>query len=68
MESQYFDWPIALTSEATHAGPVLEPEPAWSEFAKVGVIQLTSRSFPLETSLKKLVGGEMTSFFQSGPL
>ncbi len=40
---QYCDCPMALTSDATHAGPVFEPQPAWSEFAQVGVTQLIWR-------------------------
>ena len=66
--SQYCDSPIALTSEATHEGPVFAPAAGVIGVAQVGVIQLTARSFPFATSLKNCVCGEMTSLLQSGPL
>ena len=66
VEFQYGERPTALTSEVTHDGPVFEPQPAWSELAHDGVIQLTARIRPFLTSLKNC-RFDSTSLLQSGP-
>ena len=67
VESQYFDLPTALTSEATQCGPLVESQLAWSEVRHVGMIQLTARNLPFFTSLKNRVCGLITSASQSEP-
>jgi hypothetical protein len=57
-----------LTTDATQDGPVVDLLPAWSEFSHVGVIQLTARRLPFDTSVKNWVCGVMMSLPQSGPL
>ncbi len=65
---QYWLSPTASTMLATHAGPVVLPQPGWSEFWHDGVIQVTAASCPLPRSVRNRDDGVLTSAFQSGPL
>jgi hypothetical protein len=60
---------MAFTMEATQEGPPVDPmDPAWSEFAPVGITQLTCASFPLEMSVRTCVSGITTLLVQSEPV
>ena len=60
--------PTALTRAATHDGPKPPGQLTWSESSQTGVIQVKFASLTLRTSVMKRQFGEITSFFQSGPL
>src|SRR5579863_8864328 len=57
---QYRLSPIALTTAATHEGPVPFVVPAWSDAAAVGVTQTTSASRPAAISVRIVLGGATT--------
>ena len=54
---EYLLSPIALTSDATQAGPLFPSKPGWSEFSYVGVIQVIAASSPLPTSVRNCAAG-----------
>ena len=63
---QYLLLPTALTTDATHAGPVPLLHDAWSDFAQVGFTQDTCAGLPLLMSVSTVVSGVMT-FVHAGP-
>jgi len=66
VEFQYLLAPMALVMEATQSGPSLVVA-GWSEWARVGTIQVTWASWPSLMSVRTLVSGEMTLVAQSEP-
>src|SRR5580704_8573614 len=54
--SQNWLCPTALTMLATQSGPLLPLQPAQSDIAHVGVIQVTLASVPRATSFRNRVG------------
>ena len=59
--------PIALTTLATHSGPVVLLAFAWSESWTSGTTQVTAASVPFGASVRICVCGETTSLCQSVP-
>src|SRR5580692_10843823 len=66
VDFQYLLFPTALTTDATHDGPVLLPLPGWSELIRSGMTHVTPAKRPALMSPSTLVSGTIT-FFQSGP-
>ena len=60
---------MALTMEATQDGPPVPfTFPAWSEFAPVGMTQLTCARLPFKMSVRTCVSGMTTLLIQSEPV
>ena len=68
VSDQYGLEPMALTMEATHAGPEPSVDTGWSDDFPGGVTQLTDARLPREMSVSTCAGGFTILVFQSGPV